>query len=550
MKPLPSYAVLLTLIFYQATQAQKIVYSPPEKTDYNRFRFQVITKRDDKILVFKSVYFGNPTHGLPTASPRQSYANPDPLRDNNNSNSGPLNSIEGATISIYDSTLHITTEKTLPLPHAISGVHFLAYDDFFYIFYQYLAHHTIYCMAAKVGLDGEMRGSPIKMDSTTVLDIHYESQIYSVIYSEDKQHILLFCVNVHDDPSHIKSILFNKDLQPRRITDLPLTMESSQYLSEFHIDNDGNFIFVGMNGKAKPQDEMQAVLFVQPVHSDSLYFTYFAPPSISIDNIRLLVDNRHKRYILSSFYSKRPEADIAGLFCLIRDAEGKSEDKKVLTVLSDSLLRAIKKGRANASLNDYYIQDLHLRTNGGFTIETLQLRVNPDHEFISRWNYLPLLRERVATEFAFFDPYEVDHYYPWKVWHRIDPLYLSHITFSSRGALIAGFDSAGLVEWVNVINTPQLNSIDVSLGYKTIIANGLLYFLFNDHIRQNTFLTARSIDATGNLDTDSRFKEDLALRDQDNDYLYFPRLAKTVDAGEVILPCRKGGFIYLAKISF
>jgi len=130
------------------------------------------------------------------------------------------------------------------------------------------------------------------------------------------------------NPPTLRASYSTKDLQPRRITDLPLTMESSQYLSEFHIDNDGNFIFVGMNGKAKPQDEMQAVLFVQPVHSDSLYFTYFVPPSISIDNIRLLVDNRHKRYILSSFYSKRPEADIAGLFCLIRDAEDKSEDKR------------------------------------------------------------------------------------------------------------------------------------------------------------------------------------------------------------------------------
>jgi len=78
MKPLPSYAVFLTLIFFHATQAQKIVYSPPEKTDYNRFRFQVITKRDDKILVFKSVYLATPlTDCLP---PRPARAMPIPIR--------------------------------------------------------------------------------------------------------------------------------------------------------------------------------------------------------------------------------------------------------------------------------------------------------------------------------------------------------------------------------------------------------------------------------------------------------------------------------------
>ena len=550
MKPLSSYAVFLTLIFIQASQAQKIVYSQPEKEDFNRFKFDVITKHDGKILVFKALYYGNPFHGQPSASPRHSYSNPDPLRDNDRSIPGPDNSIEGGSVRIYDSSMHILTEKTLSFPRAISGVHFLAYDDFFYIFYQYLVRHTIYCMAAKVSIDGDMIGPPIKMDSTTILDIHYESQIYSVINSEDKQNILLFSINTHLEPTRLKSILFDRDLHPRRTTTLVMAVEASQYLSEFQVDNEGNFIFVGMNGKAKPHDEMQAALFVQPNHSNRLNSTYFAPASISVDNVRLLVDNRNKRYILSSFYSQRPEADIKGLFCLVRDAEGKTEDKKSLTVLSDSMLRAVKKDGIRISLNDYYIQDLHLRTDGSFTIEAQQLNVNPDHEFVSRWNYLPELREKVATEFAYFDPYETDHYYPWKLWHWLGPSYLNRFTYSSRGALITSFDSSGIVEWINVLNTTQLNSIDVSLGYKTIIANGLLYFLFNSSIRRNTFLSARSIDAAGTLDTDSRFREDLALRDQDNDYLYFPRLAKTVDAGEVILPCRKGGFIYLAKISF
>jgi len=83
-----------------------------------------------------------------------------------------------------------------------------------------------------------------------------------------------------------------------------------------------------------------------------------------------------------------------------------------------------------------------------------------------------------------------------------------------------------------------------------ITANGLLYFLYNTRLHQRTFLTARSIDAEGTLDTDSRFKEDLALRDLDNAYECFPRLAKIVDAGEIIIPCRKGGYFCLAKINF
>ena len=127
---------------------------------------------------------------------------------------------------------------------------------------------------------------------------------------------------------------------------------------------------------------------------------------------------------------------------------------------------------------------------------------------------------------------------------------LNRYSFMSRGTLIISFDSSGVEEWTNVIRTPQHNMANASLGYKTITANGLLYFLYNTRLHQRTFLTARSIDAEGTLDTDSRFKEDLALRDQDNVYECFPRLAKVVDAGEIIVPCRKGGYFCLAKINF
>ena len=271
---------------------------------------------------------------------------------------------------------------------------------------------------------------------------------------------------------------------------------------------------------------MQAALFVLPRTRDSLYTTYFVPASISVDNVRLLVDNKNKKYILSSFYGRRPEAGIEGIFCFIHDTDPMSAGTKRLTVLSDSLRRAAKKGGIKMSLDDYYIQDLHLRTDGSFTIEAQQLNSNPSQQIVSRWNYLPELKEQVATDFVWYDPYENDHYYPWKLWHRSDSYPVPGYTFSSHGTLITSFDNTGLVEWVNVINTPQYNMIDVSLGYKTIIANGLLYFLFNTRIRNSTFLSARSVEAAGNLDTDTRFREDLALRDQDNDYLYFPRLAK------------------------
>ncbi|HMI59687.1 MAG TPA: hypothetical protein VK518_02225 [Puia sp.] len=77
------------------------------------------------------------------------------------------------------------------------------------------------------------------------------------------------------------------------------------------------------------------------------------------------------------------------------------------------------------------------------------------------------------------------------------------------------------------------------------------YFCRNEWQSQSARSYAgRSIDAEGTLDADFRFKEDMALRDQDKAYECFPRLAKIVDAGEIIVPCRKGGYFCLAKINF
>ena len=539
MKPSSLFAVLLTFFFFHIAAAQKIVYSDPGKEDFNRVRYHIITKQDDRLLVYKAIY----SH----ASVRRWQNN---LVEFDPSALYPNNFIEYSNLCIYDSNMHVIAEKPLPIPRESTGIHFLVYDDFFYTFYQYLHNHTIYCMALKLSMDGNIVGSPIKMDSTHIPEIQEQSQVYSVINSEDKQQILLFRTNIYHQPTRIKAVWFDKDLHPVRNKDLSLYVEASQYLSEYQVDNEGNFVFVGMNGKAKTHDPTQAALFTIPAHEDSIRTTYFVPASISVDNVHLLIDNRHKRYILTSFYSKRPEARIEGLFCLVHDAERRSAEKGSLTVLSAEMLREVKKTGIRIALDDYYIQDLHLRRNGSFTIEAQELAVAPERELAARWLYLPAEREYIAREFAFYDPYENDHYYPWTTWRKIGVYMMNKYSFMSRGALVISFDSTGVEEWTNAISTPQHNMVNATLGYKTITANGLLYFLYNTRLHQRTFLTARSIDAEGTLDTDSRFREDLALRDLDNAYECFPRFAKIVDAGEIIVPCRKGGYFCLAKINF
>jgi hypothetical protein len=242
-------------------------------------------------------------------------------------------------------------------------------------------------MAAKVAMDGSMIGSPVKMDSCIPGNLStYPCEIFTVIYSENKEHIVLFCVGRR--PLRLHALSFDRNLVPVRATDIILDAPSFEWLSEFHADDEGNLVFIGMNSGDFRPDTYQSRLMVLPRDMDSIYSTYFMPKGIFIDDPHLLIDNLHRKYILSSFYSKRLEAGIRGLICYIHDA-GSFTGRKTMTALSDQLRRSAEEDAIPLSFSNYYIQDMHLRGDGGFTIEAQQLKTNPDQGFNNRWSYIP-----------------------------------------------------------------------------------------------------------------------------------------------------------------
>jgi hypothetical protein len=533
--------IILAILLYREGSAQKIAYSEPEKEDFNRFRFDVIAHRNDRILVYKAVYSGDPNSSHQYQGPAASYANPSTIAA-----SSP--SILESTICIYDPSMKLQEKILLPLPKQIAGVHFLVYGDFFYLFYQYQHAHTIYCMAAKIGMDGKLIGSPLEMDHTDVIDVHYQSQIYSVIYSDDKKRILIFNEDGHLERRNIiNSLLFDQDLHLLRKSAHSLSMEGSEYLSEYKVDNEGNFIFLGRSGSMTARSAHRGILFTLGAEDDSLTYHYYVSPDLFIDEPQLLIDNNHKKYIVVSFYSKAVRGDMEGLFCVIWDVKGGYESSATKTILSDSLRRQIKpRGSIKTVFNDFYLQDLHLRKDGGFGVETEDLVLSPDHLIYDRWSYLGYLSEQVATNFIFYDPYDHNLHYPWKT-SKFGGL---GFAFHGESSMIFSFNPDGVVEWINTLNTPQIDRFHSTIGYKSFVVDDLIYFLYNVTIRRKNFLTAQSINSAGQTNTDPRVKEDAQFKDIDRDYIYFPRLAKVVGAGELIMPCQKGGMISLVRLEF
>ncbi|HMH24591.1 MAG TPA: hypothetical protein VK563_22575 [Puia sp.] len=539
------FSIVAGILLCCGSYAQKMYYSDPEKEDFDRFRFDVIAHQQDRIIVYKAVYFGSPfSTARAYQGPGNSYANPGTV-------SGPAASILESTICIYDPSMKLLDKLLLPVPKEISGVHFLVYEGFFYMFYQYQKGHTIYCMAAKIGMDGKLTGPPLELDHTDIVDIHYQSQIYSVIYSEDKRRILVFNEDGHyEEKNIINSLLFDQDLHLIRRSAHALNMEGSEYLTEFRIDNEGNFVFLGNSQDLKVNNEHRAIIFTLGAKDDSLTFHYYVPAALFVDGGRLLIDNLHKRYIILSAYSLAAQGDVEGLFCVIRNAEGDNDVVVTKTILSDSVRRQLKaKGNLRKVFNDFYVQDLHLRKDGGFEAEIENLGHSPDWKYFDRWNYLRSFSEQVASNYVFYDPYENDHYYPWRTWKGSGGGG-SGVSFYSQTTMILSFDADGVVEWISVVNMPQFDQYHAAIGYKTFVYHDLIYLLYNVTIRKKRHLTAQSINGTGQLNTDTRLKEDMEFKDANEDYIFFPRLARMVGSGELIMPCRNGAMISLARVQF
>jgi hypothetical protein len=540
--------LLIAVVFFLCgqNQAQKIIYSEFEKKDFNRFMFDVIGKFGNRTLVYKGVYFASPFEVQNQNRPRLSYANPDPQGNTQGMVSTPDNSILESTLCIYDRDMKMLQQITLPLPDQISGVHFLVYEDFFYIFYQYQQVHSVYCMAAKIGSDGRMIGAPVQLDKTDIMDIHYQSQIYWVIHSENKKNIAAIKTRIDHDKGYIlTSLLFDSELRLIHKSETALATPGATYLQDFRLDNDATLAFIGgseLSDKNEPSD----ILYIEQSGSDKLRSYVIFPPKLYADDIRLTIDNKNKKYLITSFFSNAYQGDIRGFYTNIWDPTTCKSAGENITLFGDSLRKQIDMVKANA-FDNYFLQDIRLRTDGGFVTEAMELSIFPQRQLIDRWNYLQYLPPLIAGVFYFYDPHEFDHYYPWKAWHLLG----SNFSYSSQNTLIMSFSNSGSLEWVNSLNTTQDDRFHGAIGFTSAIANDLIYYVYNEHIHGKNYLVVQSLNGKGQINSDNRLKEDLELPGVNKDLTHYPRFARPISGSEIIFPCRRGrGYICLAKIEF
>jgi|SRR5882724_10303973 len=490
-----------------AATAQKIVYSEPERDDNRRLNFEICGKIGGNFLIYKNI------------------RNKDwiVILDNDMKQIGKVE------------------QDYVPDNDRMVNVDFFAYSDFCYMVYQYQKRNTVYCMASKIGADGNKIGDVIQLD-TTHIGFAASNKIYSVLSSEDKTKIALFKINSRDKSLYsMTTLLMNDKLELLKRSRMTIPMEERyDYLNDFHVDNEGDLVFAKFYRNSN-DNISKASFFVKYAQSDTLVQTQLNIEKTYLDEIHIKVDNYNKRYLLTSFYYKQRRGNIDGFYFYIWD---KVSGKPVIeeTSLFSEELRKEAKGDANIKMafNDYFIRNIIPRKDGGFILGSESYYTTSRFNSWNRWDYLygstflPSL-----SNYYYYSPYYNNY------WWDSRSNSNQAVRYHADNIAVLSFNKDGKLEWSNIVTKEQFDDqSDELISYQLMNTGGQLHLLFNKDEKRALLLNDYTITPDGQI------THNPTLKNLDKGYEFMPMYAKQVSARQMIVPCAYRNNICFAKIDY
>lgn len=505
----PFLNVLAALTLFLSTSAQRIYYSEPERDDNRRTNFDIIGKVGGNILVFKN---------------------------NRNDNK----------VAVYDNEMKLVkTVDVNPNRDRWINVDFIPYGDFAWMIYQYQVKTILYCMAVRVDGNGQLMSKPIELD-TTRIGWSANNKIYTTIYSDDKEKIMIFKINSRNTKNFIfTTLLFDKDLQLQKKHQLNMPMEErNDYFTDFMLDNEGSLVFGKYVRKGGGDFITDLVLVVKDPDSTQFSINDMKTGDRVLDEVKIKIDNTNRRYLFTALYYKQKRGNIEGLYTVIWDRKSASIVREHLLPFNEELRAQAKGQDANLKIafNDYFIKNIIIKKDGGYILvaESMYTSTRGGGAF-NRWDYLGWNNPWVSPfNSYYYSPYYYGAYgYPWSRWGG------SSTRYHAENIIILSFNNIDSLEWSNVIPKSQFDDqTDGLISHQVMNTGGELHFLFNNYERRTLLLNDQSIGADGKI---TRYP---TLKNLDRNIEFMPRYGKQVASRSIIMPCQFRNYLIFAKIDF
>lgn len=506
-----SFLIVFGLLLVTLAHSQKITYAEPDRDDARNLNFEIIGKMNDNVLIYKGY---RETH----------------------------------FIALYDNEMKMTSKEKLGfLPDRILQTDFLAYKDFFYLFYQYQRRNIVYCMAVKIDASGKKVGEPIQLDTSNI-NYSVSKKIYTLLYSEDKQRIGVVKINTKNEKYHaVTASLFDRDLSLLHRSRVVIPMEErNSFLTEFLVDNEGDFAFLRGAGSSQNDNINRVHLFVKRAMEDTVSAAEIDLMKLYMDDLRLKVDNSNKHYLVTSFFSRNRRGNVDGLFCSLWNKNTNQLIFNNTATFSDQL-RNEAKGDNNikSAFNDYFLGNIIMRKDGGYVIASEAIYTSARSGPYNRWDYMN------GFGSPFYNPYNSYYYYSSPYYGYYNPYgrfnsFGNQVTrYFADNIAIFSFDTTGKMEWSNVVRKSQYDdNSDNFLSYGTMRTGSEVHFIYNLLEKREWLLSDQTINANGEL------KRNPTFRNLDKGYDFMPRFAKQISSYQLILPVNYRNYISFAKIEF
>jgi hypothetical protein len=499
------FVMICVLVITDILKAQKIVYSEPEKDDSRRMVFEIIGKIGGNFLIYKNLKGKN-------------------------------------WITIYDNDMKEVSkvgQEFMPDERLVS-VDFFPYTDFFYAIYQYQKKNVVHCMAAKIDGKGKKISDVLELD-TTHIGFSANDKLYSVVTSEDKSKFMVFKINSKRKENFvITTSLFNDSLQllKKSVINMPMD-DRSDYLDEYYVDNDGDFVFAKFF-RQNSDVISRVALVVKYAQADSFFVT---EPNIEkrfLDEVHVKIDNLRKRYFLTSFYYKERRGNIDGFYYYIWNKTNRTVEMENTVTFGEELRRDAK-GDANSKMafNDYFIRNIIVKKDGGFIIGSESFYTTSRYNAWNRWDYL--------YGSPFYSPYDYYSYSPYynSLWYRSRYSNSQNVRYHADNIVILSFDKDGNLQWNNVISKDQFDDdSDDLISYQLMNTGGQLHFLFNMEERRVNLLNDYIVAPGGQISRNP------TLHNLDKGFEFMAKYGKQVSARQMIVPCLYRNTVCFAKIEF
>ncbi|HRO44612.1 hypothetical protein [Agriterribacter sp.] len=488
--------------------AQRIHYSDPGRDDYRQVNFEIIGKVGSNIVIYKN------------------------YRSKND-------------LSIFDGEMKLKDKINLDfLPDKLINVDFVPYPDFFYMIYQYQKRNIVYCNVVKMDAAGQKLIGPVEIDTTQIGGTS-DNKIYSTIYSEDKQHIMVFKINKRNERNYFfTTLLYNDKMEFRKKSRLPVTMpRKDAVFSDFIVDNEGDFVFTRCSRNGSRDNISQMDLMIKPAMLDTFRINNIPLTDNFLDEVKIKADNINKNYLISSLYYKQRRGNVEGIYIAVWDKTENRVKAENYNIFNDELKEDARSENTSAktAFNDYFIRQVLPKKDGGFLIAAELFFTSSRGNNWNRYDYLysPYSMYPYSSYNSYWSPYGM-YGNPWNRWN-----YGSSTRYYSENIALFSFDPNASMEWSNILHKSQFddNSSD-ALSYMVYNTGSEISFLYNQLERRVRLLSEQSVTPNGAVNRSP------TLKNLNKDFEFLPKYGKQVGARQVVMPCMYRNYICFAKIDF